>query len=121
MHPVESPAMLDCRADAFPGGPGPFPVKIRDLPGVWHSFQRMQLSFSSMEVESPGRGQDLDTIGLASLCSIGWVVNSEYPGPADTYLYLSCLRRVCFQPCKLERLWVLRWLASSETGNLMNT
>lgn len=56
MHPVETPAMLDGRADAFPGGPRPFPLKIRDLPGVCHRFLLMQLGFSSVEMENPGSG-----------------------------------------------------------------
>lgn len=107
VHPVQTLALLNYRADAFPGGPRPFPLKIKDLPGVCHSFQLMQLVFSFMEMESPGRGQHLDRIGLVSLCRVGWALNSEYPGPADTYLCLSFLCRVCFQPCKVEKFWVL--------------
>lgn len=106
-HLVETQAVLDCWVNAFPGSPRPFPVKIRDLPGVSHSFQLMQLDFSSMEMESPGRGQNLGRIGLVSWYRVGWVVNSEYPGPADTYLCLHCLCRACFQPRKFERVWVL--------------
>jgi len=102
-QPAETPALLGCRADAFPGGPGPFPVKTGDLPGVCHSIQLVQLGFSSVEMESPGRAQDLGRIGLASLYRVGWMVNFEYPGLADTDLCLSYLCRVCFQPCKLER------------------
>lgn len=68
-HPVETLAMLDFRPDAFPGEPQLFSLKIRDLPGAaWsHNFEVVLLGFSSMEMESPGRGQDMARLDLVSL------------------------------------------------------
>lgn len=71
MQAVETLVMLDCRADACLGGPGLFPVKIRDLPEVCYSFQLVQPGFPCMKMENQGRGQVLDTIGLASLYRVG--------------------------------------------------
>lgn len=96
--------MPACRADSFPGALRPFPVKIKGLPRAYRSFQLMELGFSSTEMNSPGRGQDIGITGLSSSYRVAWVVNSEYPGPVDTYLYLTCLFSVCFQPHKLGRL-----------------
>lgn len=99
-------AMPDFRPDAFPGEPQLVPVKIRDLPGAV-PLQLMLLGFSSMEMESPVRGQDMDRLDLVSLYRVDWVVTSEYPNSADTFSYLICLCRICFQLCNLESLLVL--------------